>query len=146
MLLNTDSFDFQVTPVGFEGVKSASSDVDICRDIMKTIYAENPSHWPYGLTPEHADGGAYLIRKASSMEPVGFVGWQERFENGEKVGSYAIGILPEHRSQGYAKQAVTEIIRQKRAHVDRVVANIMPDNDRSKRLASRLGIEIRETF
>ena len=77
-------------------VKSASSLSD-AKNILNDIYNENPKHWPNGLTAEHFDGGLYLIRKSASHEPVGFVGWQERYEGLDKVGYYSIGIKPELR-------------------------------------------------
>lgn len=49
--------------------------------IMKQIYDENPKHWPNGLSADHFDGGLYLVRSASTNEPVGFCGWQERIES-----------------------------------------------------------------
>lgn len=52
----------------------------IARELMREIYEENPKFWPNSLTPEHFDGGLYLVREASTQRPVGFVGWQEREE------------------------------------------------------------------
>ena len=85
------------------------------KNILDAIYNENPSHWPNGLTADHFDGGLYMVRKEASREPVGFVGWQERREGFDKVGYYSIGILPEHRRNGFAKQ---------RSHADALRLNI----------------------
>ena len=66
--------------------KVASSSLKEAKDILRDIYDENPSHWPHGLYPEQMDGGLFLVREASTTEPVGFVGWQERIEDFKKVG------------------------------------------------------------
>src|SRR4029077_11951823 len=100
--------------------------------IMRRIYDEAPDHWPYGLSTRHFDGGLYLVREKHSSAPAGFVGWQERHElepsrpeTGArarlvKVGYYSIGILPEYRRNGYAREAVSKLIQMKSAGVDRV--------------------------
>jgi RimJ/RimL family protein N-acetyltransferase len=134
------------------------------RDIMKRIYDENPKHWPHGLTPEHFDGGLYLVREKRSSAPVGFAGWQERNEVtpleksarsmtlGDKVagmfgmrlvkiGYYSIGILPEHRRNHFAKEAIARLIAQKSAGVDRVRAMIVSGNSPSIGLARQLGVD-----
>jgi RimJ/RimL family protein N-acetyltransferase len=113
-------------------------------DIMDRIRAENPGYWPYGLSIGHHDGGVYMVRKASTNEPVGFVGWQERRKGLEKVGYYSIGILPEYRGQGLAREAVSKIIREKAAGVDRVQALIARNNLASRALARSLDIPVEE--
>lgn len=136
--------------------------------ILKRIYNENPSHWPNGLTPQHFDGGLYLIRDTwSNNKAAGFCGWQERLEvctgagkragaskcpdldgicrlfgvKMEKVGYYSIGILPEYRNNGMAKAALSQLIAAKSAGVDRVKAMIMASNQPSINLADKLGVE-----
>jgi RimJ/RimL family protein N-acetyltransferase len=139
------------------------------RDIMQRIYDENPKHWPHGLSPEHFDGGVYLIREKRSNKACGFAGWQERrevkvLEPGKsktagskdplsdmfgrmfgasitKVGYYSIGILPEHRRNHYAKEALSKLIAHKSAGVDRVRAMIVAGNSPSIGLARRLGVD-----
>lgn len=140
------------------------------RGIMQRIYDENPKHWPHGLTPEHFDGGLYLIREKRSSAPVGFCGWQERravralykdefkyagaprepeFDRMAKsmgvritkVGYYSIGILPEHRRNHFAKEAIAKLIAQKAAGVDQVRAMIVDGNTPSIGLANRLGVD-----
>lgn len=113
-----------------------------CEEIMDAIYKENPSYWPYGLSIGSHDGGVYMIREASTKRPVGFTGWQEREENGQKVGYYSIGILSDYRNNGYAKQAVAKLIKIKSANVDRVQALIMKHNQPSLALAEKLGIPV----
>ena len=93
----------------YDLVKTASSK-DEAVDIMRGIYEENPSHWPNGLSADHFDGGVYLIRKSASYEPVGFVGWQERWEKPHTVGYYSVGVKPEYRRSGFAKEALTKLI------------------------------------
>lgn len=112
------------------------------RDIMDRIYQEDPSKWPYGLNIPGHDGGVYLIRKQASRTPVGFVGWQERDKGGKKVGYYSVGVLPEHRGSGYAKEAVAQLIREKSANVDEVRAMIVHNNLASKNLAKSLDIPV----
>lgn len=136
---------FSVTKIGgFD--KAASSDKETCRSIMRQIYEEDPSYWPYGLDMDGLDGGSYLVRQASTGKPVGFVGWQERREGLDKVGSYAIGILPEFRGNGMAKKAIAKLIQEKAAGVDKVRAYVKPHNQPSLDLAKSLGIEIQTDF
>lgn len=79
--------------------------------IMDRIYNEDPSYWPYGLgIPGH--DGVYLIRDKMTKQAAGFVGWQQMMEGGR-----LIGILPEYRGHGFAKEAVAKILREK-ADVD----------------------------
>lgn len=80
--------------------------------IMDRIYNEDPSYWPYGLgIPGH--DGVYLIRDKMTKQAAGFVGWQQMMEGGRLIGSYSIGILPEYRRHGFAKEAVAKILREK---------------------------------
>jgi len=126
-------------------VKTASAFSE-AEEIMSNIYNENPSHWPNGLTSKHFDGGLYLVRKSASHVPVGFVGWQEREEGMDKVGYYSIGILPEHRRRGFAKEAITKILSEKAAGVDVVKALISHTNKPSIELAKNIdGVETQIT-
>jgi len=113
-----------------------------CEDIMSKIYAENPSFWPEGLNVSgHHD--LFMIREASTKKAIGFTGWQEFVkEGGKKVGYYTIGILPEYRNLGFAKEAVRKLINKKAAGVDRVEAFIAPHNKPSLGLAESLGVSI----
>lgn len=113
-----------------------------CENLMQRIYDENPSYWPHGLSIAAHDGGVYMIREASTKQPVGFTGWQEREENGLHVGYYTIGVLPEYRNNGYAKQAVSALIQLKAATVDKVQALIAPHNKPSLALADALHIPV----
>lgn len=113
-----------------------------CEGIMQKIYKENPSYWPYGLDMAAHDGGVYMIREASTKKPIGFTGWQERMDGATKVGFYSIGILPEYRNNGYAKQAVAKLISIKAANVDRVQALVMRHNKPSLALADALHIPV----
>lgn len=122
--------------------KVASSSLKEAKDILHDIYEENPKHWPHGLYPEQMDGGLYLVREASTKEPVGFVGWQERIEDFKKVGYYSVGIKQAHRRNGFAKAAVRQLIQKKLANVDKVKALIMDDNMPSRGLAKDLDVEV----
>lgn len=113
-----------------------------CEDIMRKIYEENPSYWPYGLDMSAHDGGVYMIREASTKKAIGFTGWQERMQGNTKVGFYSIGILPEYRNNGYAKQAVAKLISIKAANVDRVQALVMKHNKPSLALAESLHVPV----
>lgn len=113
-----------------------------CEEIMKKIYDENPSYWPYGLDIAAHDGGVYMIREASTKKAIGFTGWQERMQDGVKVGMYSIGILPEYRNNGYAKQAVAKLISIKAANVDQVKALVMKHNTPSIALADALHVPV----
>ncbi len=130
-------------------VKSASV-VDLTArqevsDIMNRIYNEDPSAWPYGLNiPGH--DSVYLIRDKMTKQAAGFVGWQETTKNGKKIGSYSIGILPEYRHNGFAKEAVSKVLQIKSAGVDEVKAFIVDGNKPSERLANSLGVAIEKKF
>lgn len=125
--------------------KSASTALGEVKSIMKTIYEEDPSYWPYGLdVPGHES--VYLIRDAMTKAAAGFVGWQETWSGMKKIGSYSIGILPEYRGKGFAKEAVAKIIREKSASVDEVRSFICDWNSKSKALANSLGIKIQTKF
>lgn len=139
-----DIFDVEFYPFGvMEKAASALSDV---KDIMGRIYKENPSFWPYGLNVEGHNGGVYLIRDKMTKQAAGFVGWQTMYRDGKKVGSYSIGVLPEYRNKGFAKEAVAKIISKKAATVDKVVAYVKSDNYKSKALAGSLGVPVIEKF
>lgn len=129
------------------GVKSAynmQSRAEV-QSIMNRIYREDPSYWPYGLDISGHDG-VYLIRDKMTKQAAGFVGWQEMNDHGRKIGSYSIGILPEFRGCGFAKEAVAKIVQAKAAGVDEVRAYVMSHNTPSKALANSLGITIQEKF
>lgn len=114
-------------------------------DIMNRIYNEDPSAWPYGLNiPGH--DSVYLIRDKMTKQAAGFVGWQESTKNGKKIGSYSIGILPEYRHNGFAKEAVSKVLQIKSAGVDEVKAYIVDGNKPSERLANSLGVAIEKKF
>jgi RimJ/RimL family protein N-acetyltransferase len=126
---------------------STLNGLDEACQIMRRIYDENPSHWPNGLSAGHFDGGLYLIREKQSSVPAGFCGWQERIEPSkqypflQKIGYYSIGILPEYRRNGFAREAVSKIVQLKSAGVDKVRALIMASNNPSLALADDLGVE-----
>ena len=114
-----------------------------CEDVMDRIYKEDPSKWPHGLHMSGFDGGCYMIREASSGKSIGFTGWQEkRASDGKRVGYYSIGILPEYRRNGFAKAAVSQLLKQKSAGVNRVEAFIAQGNRPSIALADRLGVPV----
>ena len=125
--------------------KSAAFDGEsrrACDAIMGRIYEENPSYFPYGLRRDMLDGGCWMVRQASTNTPVGFVGWQERPQGFRKIDYYAVGILPEYRGCGMAKQAVYQLIKEKSASVDEVRAFIVPGNEPSMALAASLGVPV----
>lgn len=128
----------QAFVVDSELVKQAQS-------IMNEIYKENPAHWPYGLTVEGHDS-VYIIEDNLTKKAAGFVGWQEHYENGEKIGSYSIGILPEFRNKKLAKEAVSKLIQEKSASVDKIVSYIIAGNSPSEKLAKSLNIPIIHSF
>jgi ribosomal protein S18 acetylase RimI-like enzyme len=119
---------------------------EICEDFMSRTYQERPKSWPNGLHVEsfvpRLGESVYLVRTKSASTPVGFVGWQVRREGGKRVGYYTVGLMPEHRGRGYAKEAVQKLITIKSAGVDVVRALIQKDNAKSIALAEALGVEI----
>lgn len=108
---------------------------------MQQVHDERPEFWPHGLSTAHFDGGLWLIRKQASGEPAGFVGWQERREDGRRVGYYSVGVLPSYRGHGMAKLAVNKLLAEKAARVDVVRALIDNRNEASKGLARALQTE-----
>lgn len=125
----------------FSPIKSASSK-QVAANIIEKIRKEDPSYWPYGVSVGHHDGGLFLVRSASTKEPVGFTGWQRRNDGLKKVAYYSIGILPEHRSKGYAKEAVEKLRTKLAGQVDEFRAFVMPHNEASIGLAEKLDIPI----
>jgi hypothetical protein len=123
---------------------AAPSDLPVVERIMDYIHKEDPSYWPYGLSAQQFNGGLYLVKKSSSDAPVGFVGWQKFAESGRDVGYYAIGIMPEYRQQGFAKQAVTQVLREIGNQCHEVKAMVMTHNQPSKALARSLSIPMIE--
>lgn len=133
--------------VADEGVKQASvkSAREEVEGIMKTIYDENPSYWPYGLkVTGHTD--LYLVRDNMTKKAAGFVGWQQQVKGNKRVGSYTIGILPEFRGQGKAKEALGAILNKCASRCDEVRAYIVPENKTSHKLAEHFNIPIQEEF
>ena len=129
---------FKIARVNTDSLKEAKA-------LMEKVRAEAPSHWPYGLSAEHFDGGLYLIREKAASTPVGFCGFQRRLElQGDRpsvTGYYSIGILPEFRNNGYAKEAVSKLLALKSDSVDQMKAMIVAGNVPSLRLADSLGVE-----
>jgi len=117
--------------------------------VFRTLYAEHPEHWGNGLSfrnfsPINGES-VYAVRTKSANTPIGFVGWQNRIENGKTIGYYSVGLLPEYRGQGYAKEAVAKLIAEKSAGVDEVRALIHQSNTSSLRLAEALGVPVTKT-
>lgn len=129
----------------YELRQAAGFPQDKVASVLEAIRSERPEHWPYGLTPGHfQDGNLWVLAKSASGDPVGFVGWQEREEHGERVGLYSVGLLPEYRRMGLAKQAVSHVVGGKRASVDRVEALVVKTNEPSKALAQAVGVKVKE--
>jgi RimJ/RimL family protein N-acetyltransferase len=126
-------------------VKHASTGRDEVREIMRKIYDEDPSYWPYGLDIAGHDS-VYLVRDNMTKQAAGFVGWQVVKQAGRKIGSYSIGILPEYRNNGLAKEAVAKIIQEKAASVDEVRSYVCKHNLRSRNLAKSLDIQVQSEF
>jgi len=112
-----------------------------CAAMIDRIVKEDPSYWPHGCDLAGFND-LYMVRKAADNEPVGFVGWQLRQEKMARVGYYAIGILPEYRKQGFAKDAVAGLLEKCASLVDTVRAFIMPHNGPSHALAESLGVPV----
>lgn len=113
--------------------------------IMDRIYNERKEWWPYGWTPDCHES-VYVVKEASTGKACGVVGWQEFNEGRRRIGSYSIGILPEYRGNGFAKEAVAKVVREKSVGVDEVRAYVVNGNEPSTRLAESLGIRIERKF
>jgi GNAT superfamily N-acetyltransferase len=119
------------------------------RGVFRTLFAEHPEHWGNGLSfhnfsPMNGES-VYLVRTKEASVPIGFVGWQNRCESGKRIGYYSVGLLPEYRGKGYAKEAVSKLIAEKSAGVDEVRALIHQSNTSSLRLAAALGVPVTKT-
>lgn len=122
---------------------AAHADLEKAAELLEKIRSEKPDLWPNGLhLKQFEPGDLYLIRKQAGEDPVGFVGWQERSMGHKRVGLYSIGVLPEHRHQGVAKEAVARLIADRAARVDHVAAMVVDGNTPSEKLAASLGIKI----
>ena len=115
------------------------------QEIMDTIYNENPKWWPYGLNVEGHDS-VYIIQDNLTKQAAGFVGWQQQYKDGQKIGSYSIGILPEFRNKKLAKEAVAKIIQEKSSEVDKIVSYVCKGNTSSAKLAESLSIPVIYSF
>ena len=129
---------------GMHKKASSLNELTTAQQIMEKIRSEDPSYWPHGLETSAFDGGLWLVSKSASHQPIGFVGWQNRLRDRKKVGYYVIGILPEYRNQGFAKQAVAEVIRLRSPGCDEVRALIMEHNAPSLGLGRSLQVPIEE--
>ena len=137
--------EIEFIPARRQMEKSAATKSEV-QALMDKVYKENPSYWPYGITAFDGSSDMFLVRDKMTKQACGFVGWQEFEDKGQRVGSYFIGILPEYRGNGFAKEAVAKIIQKKAAQVDRVQAFIMPHNTPSKKLAETLHIPVKHKF
>lgn len=125
------------------GLQKVAGALEDTQGIMDKIYAEDPSFWPYGLTTDPGKGGeVYLVRDSLTKQAAGFVGWQTFMEKGARIGSYYIGILPEYRGRGLAKQAVAKVLQKNASTVDILRAYVMPHNKPSQALAASLHIPV----
>lgn len=115
------------------------------QQIMDRIYNENPSWWPYGLNVEGHDS-VYIIEDKLTKQAAGFLGWQEQQKDGERIGSYSIGILPEFRNKKLAKEAVAKLLQEKSASVDKIVSYVIAGNTPSTKLAESLNIPVIKEF
>lgn len=115
------------------------------QQIMDRIYNENPSWWPYGLNVEGHDS-VYIIEDKLTKQAAGFLGWQEQQKDGERIGSYSIGILPEFRNKKLAKEAVAKLLQEKSASVDKIVSYVIAGNVPSTKLAESLSIPVIKEF
>lgn len=127
------------------GIKQAASYAEV-QELMDRVYQEDPSYWPFGLRVNAGDTDVFLVRDNLTKKACGFVGWQELQRNNKRIGSYYIGILPEYRGNGMAKEAVAKILQKKAAQVDYVRALIMPHNERSQKLAKSLHVPFVSSF
>lgn len=118
---------------------------DEAAGIMDSIYNEEPKWWPYGWTPEGHES-VYVVKEASTGNRCGVVGWQQFKRDGKTIGTYSVGILPEYRGNGFAKEALAKLLREKSAGVDEVRAYVIDGNAPSQRLAKSMGIEVYNKF
>lgn len=124
--------------------KLSSDKTEELNNVLKAIYEERPDYFPHGLSSTQLTH-SYLVKEPETLKVAGFVGWQTIPENNinnklVKTGYYVIGILPEYRSRGFAKSAVSQIINKHKNEVDSVKAYIVDGNAPSVALAETLNI------
>lgn len=112
--------------------------------ILQEIYDSNPEAWPYGLGAEMFDE-IYPIQHEGVN--AGFTAWQRRRDpdTGNRVGFYAVGVVPAHQRKGLAHTALRKMIDEKPADIDEVRAFIVPQNKPSLGLAGKLGVKVTHT-
>jgi hypothetical protein len=149
-VFKNSSYRLGTIPLGSDLVKQATeADTGLikkCDEILQKIYEENPDYWPWGLSRsmfENTPGSElHLVLDKKASEPVGFVGWYEMPRGLRKVGYYSIGVLPQHRKSGFAKEAVSKMIKARAPGVHEVRAMVREGNQPSNALARVLNIQV----
>jgi RimJ/RimL family protein N-acetyltransferase len=135
----------------------AWSDADL--DLLRR--ANTPGMWKYlgGPEPEPkmlqrhqrylpanwtGSGGMFRVELMTRGEPVGFVGYWERVENGRTVWETAWHVLPEFQGQGMATAAMTALLEMAGSQPDRRPIHAYPsvDNEPSNALCRALGFTL----
>ena len=86
--------------------------------------------------------GLYQLRLSASDEPIGICGLLKR----ESLDDVDLGfaLLPEYWGHGYAREGAAAVMRHGRQALGlkRIVAIVLRDNDRSRRLLEALGFRL----
>lgn len=98
--------------------KMASNEDILLNNIFKSLYEEDKKYWPNGLSKDLYDGEddlLYLLTTKEDESPIGFVARQVRGKGTPegRASYYSIGVLPEFRGKGVAKEALLNLLNQK---------------------------------
>lgn len=81
--------------------------------IFDEIYSEKPEYWENGLNRDLFTGlGDKIILLSDKDKDMGFIGFQKyrRAKNNKLGTAVSVGILPEYRGKGLAREVLTQII------------------------------------
>jgi ribosomal-protein-alanine N-acetyltransferase len=91
---------------------------------------------------DHQRGWRWTLVRRAEGRIVGTVGYHD-WDRRRRLAKVSYELVPEARGQGLAGEAVVEVLRYgfQDLGLERVLAEIHPDNEPSRRLATRLGFE-----
>ena len=120
--------------------KEPCESLEECRRVLASMASVNHRRgWRWTLV-RHGDGGKNGGGHAGGGEIVGTVGFHD-WDRQRREAKLSYELVPAARGQGLASEAVREALRYgyQQMRLERVLAEIHPDNEPSRRLAGRLG-------
>jgi RimJ/RimL family protein N-acetyltransferase len=125
-LLNEPSW---LQNIGDRGVRTLEDALQYIEQGPRAMYAR------YGL-------GLYQLRLSATDEPIGVCGLLKRDALDDVDLGFA--LLPQYWGQGFAREAAAAVMHQGRRELGlrRIVAIVLKQNDRSRRLLEALGFQL----